>query len=68
MSVFEERVRPDRTLSAGVDRVRRRRQIAAVNRGTAGRVGYDHAIAEQLRQEFNVRRLAAAGASAREFE
>ncbi len=49
-------------------RPRRRRQVAAVNRGAAGGVGDHRAVAEQLRQHFDVRRLAAAGARAAEFK
>ena len=52
----------------GVDRPRRRRQVAAVDRRAAGRVGDDHPVAEQLADQLEVRRLAAAGAGAGELE
>ncbi len=43
-------------------RVRRRGQVAAVDRGAAGGVGDDRAIAEELAHQLHVRRLATAGA------
>jgi hypothetical protein len=52
----------------GIGRVRRRRQVAAVDRRAAGGVGDQQPIAEQLRQQLEVRRLAAARAGARELE
>ena len=45
-----------------------RRQVAAVNRRAPGGIGDERPIAEQLREQFDVRRLAAAGAGARVFE
>ena len=48
--------------------VRRARQVAAVNRRAAGRVADQHAIAEQLREQLDVRRFTAAGAGAGELE
>ena len=66
--VLEQRVRPCRPAPVGVDRPRRRRQVAAVDRRAAGRVGDQQPVAEQLRQQLQVRRLAAAGAGAGELE
>ena len=66
--VFEERVCPGRAAAVGVLRPRRRRQIAAEDRGTAGGVRDDGAVAEELRHQLQVRRLAAAGAGAGELE
>ena len=66
--VLEERVRPRRAAPFGVLRPRRRRQVAAVDRRAAGRVRDEQPVAEELRQEFEVGRLAAAGAGARELE
>ena len=66
--VLEQRVRPRRPAAVAVGRVRRRRQVAAVDRRAAGRVGDQQAVAEQLRQQLEVRRLAAAGARARVLE
>ncbi len=43
-------------------------QVAAVDRGAAGGVGDQHAVAEQLRHQLDVRRFAAAGAGAGELE
>ena len=43
-------------------------QVAAVDRRAAGGVGDHHAVAEQLGDELEVRRLAAARARARELE
>ena len=62
--VLEERVRPRRAASVAIGRVGRRRQVAAVDRRAAGRVGDEQAIAEQLREQLEVRRLAAARAGA----
>ena len=66
--VLEERVRPRRAPSVAIRRVRRGRQIAAVDRRAAGRVRDQQAIAEQLREQLEVRRLAAARARAGVFE
>ena len=66
--VFEEGVAPRRTIAFRVGRVRRRREVRAVNGGATGSVRDKHAIAEELRYEFNVRRFAATRARAREFE
>ena len=62
--VLEQRVAPGRPAAVVVHRVRRGRQVAAVDRGATGGVGDDRAVAEQLRQHLDVRRLAAAGAGA----
>ena len=66
--VLEERVRPGRAAPVGVGRPRRGRQVAAVDRRAAGRVGDHQPVAEQLREELQVRRLAAARAGAGELE
>ena len=66
--VFEQRIAPGRSASFAIDRVRRRRQIAAVDARTTGRVRDDRAIAKELRHQLDVRRLAAAGARAGEFK
>ena len=60
--VLEERVRPRRAAPVGVDRVGRRRQVAAVDRRAAGGIGDERAVAEELGEQLDVRRLAAAGA------
>ena len=62
--VLEERVRPGRSAAVAVRRVRRRRQIAAVDRRAAGGVGHEQPVAEQLREQLEIRRLAAARAGA----
>ena len=49
-------------------RPRRRRQVAAVDRRAAGRVGDDDPVAEELGEQLEVGRLAAAGAGAGELE
>ena len=67
-TVLEQRVRPRRPAPFVVHRIRRARQIAAVDRRAARGVADEHAIAEELRQELDVRRLAAAGACAGELE
>ncbi|MBV6467451.1 MAG: hypothetical protein PGMFKBFP_02812 [Anaerolineales bacterium] len=66
--VFEERVRPGRAASVRAHRPGSRRQVAAVDGGAARGVGDDGAVAEELRDEFDVGRLAAAGAGAAELE
>ena len=53
---------------AALTRPRRRRQVGAVDRRAAGRVGDDHPVAEELADELDVRRLAAAAAGAGELE
>ena len=49
-------------------RVGRGRQVAAVDRGAAGGVGDERAVAEELGEQLDVGRLAAAGAGAGELE
>ena len=66
--VLEQRVAPGRAAAGGVHGPRRRRQVGAVDRRAAGRVGHDHPIAEELADEPDVRRLAAAAAGTRELE
>ena len=66
--VLEQRVAPGRAAAGGVDRPRRRRQVGAVDRRAARRVGHDHAVAEELADQPDVGRLAAAAARARELE
>jgi hypothetical protein len=55
--------RPSRVLRPG-----RGRQVAAVDRGAAGGVGHQQAVAEQLGEQLQVGRLAAAGAGAGKLE
>ena len=50
------------------ERPRSGRQVAAVDRRATRGVGDHRAIAEQLRQQLQIRRFAAAGARARELE
>ena len=66
--VLEQRVGPGRAAALGVRGPGRRRQVAAVDRRAAGGVGDLQAVAEQLREQLEVRRLAAAGAGAGELE
>ena len=66
--VFEQRVRPGRAAAVLIDGVRRRGQVAAVNRGAAGGVGDVGAVAEELRHQLDVGRFAARGAGAGEFD
>src|SRR5438132_6998123 len=62
--VFEQRVGPCGPAATGVRGIGRGRQITAVDRRTARGVGDQQAIAEELRKEFDVGSLAAAGARA----
>src|SRR5450631_1392909 len=55
-------------MPVGICRPWRRRQVPAVDRGTAGRIGNRQPVAEQLRDEFQVRRLPAALAGTGELE
>src|SRR5690606_19787484 len=66
--VLKERVAPGRAATVLAGRVGRGRQVAAVDRGTAGGVGHDEVVAEELREELDVGRLAAAGAGAGKLE
>ena len=66
--VFEQRIRPSRPAPFPVLRPRGDRLAGPVDRRTAGGIGDLRAVAEQLRQEFQVRRLAAPGARAGELE
>ena len=66
--VLEQAVVPGRAAPVGTGAPRQRREIAAIDRGAAGRVGDLQAVAEQLRQQLQIWRLAAAGAGAGEFE
>ena len=66
--VLKERVRPRRTVAVLVRRVRHRRRAGAVNAGTAGGVRDQHAIPEELRDEFNVRCFAATRAGTGKFK
>ncbi len=66
--VLEQRVVPGRTAAGGIDRPWRRRQVGAVDRRAARRVGDDHPVAEELADQPDVWRLAAPAAGARELE
>jgi len=66
--IFEEAVGPRRTAAVLVLGPGRRGQVGAINRGTAGGVGNDRTVAEQLADQLDVRRLAAARACAGELE
>ena len=66
--VFEQRVRPGRTAAFVVLGPRGGGQVAAVDRRTAGGVGHDDTVAEQLGEQLDIGRLAAAGAGAGELE
>ena len=58
--VLEQRVRPRRTAPGRIHRPRRRRLVSAVDRRAACCVGDRQPVAEQLREQLHVRRLAAA--------
>jgi len=66
--ILEQRVRPGRAASLAVATPGCDRQVAAIDRGTAGGVGDHGAVTEQLRQQPQVRRLAAPCTGARELE
>ncbi len=66
--VLEQRVRPGRPAARRVLGPGRHRQVAAVDRRAAGGVGDLQPVAEELREQLEVGRLAAAGAGAGELE
>ena len=66
--VLEEGVGPGRPAPVAVGRVGRRGQVAAVDRGAARGVGDQRPVAEELGEQLDVGRLAAAGAGARVLE
>ena len=66
--VLEQRVRPRRAAAVDVGGPRRGRQVAAVDGRATGGVGDGQPVAEQLGEQLQVRRLAAAGAGAGELE
>ena len=66
--VFEEGVGPCGAAAVFIGAIRRGGEVAAVDGGAAGGVGHDEAVAVELREEFEVRGLAAAGAGAGEFD
>lgn len=50
--ILEQRVSPRRPTAVGIGSVWRGRQVAAVNRGTAGGVGNQHSVAVELSQHL----------------
>src|SRR6516225_5019174 len=66
--VLEQGVRPGWAAPGGILGPGRDRQVAAVDRGAAGRVGDLEAIPKELRQQLEVGGLAAAPAGAGELE
>jgi hypothetical protein len=66
--VLEERVRPGRAPAVAVGGVRGGGQVAAVDRRAARGVGDEQPVAEELREELQIRRLAAARAGPRVLE
>ena len=66
--VFEERVGPRGTAAVGALAVRGRREVAAVDRRAARRVGDEEAVAAKLGKELDVRSFTAARASAGELK
>ena len=66
--VLKQGVRPSRTLSLLVRRVRCGRNGTGVDRRTTRGVGHDFAVSEELRNQLHIRSFAAARASARELE
>ena len=66
--VLEQRIRPCRPAALAVLRPWRHRLVGAVDRRAAGGIGDLSAVPEQLREELEIRRLAASGAGAGELE
>ena len=66
--VLKEGVGPGRAAPIGADRIRRCRQVAPVDGGAARRVGDECPVAEELCEQLDVGRLAAAGARTGELK
>ena len=66
--IFEDRIRPCRAVAVGIRRVGQTRHGGSPCLRTAGRVGNEHALAEELRQDLHVRRFGTTCAGAGEFE
>src|SRR4029078_12475224 len=66
--VFKQRVRPRRPPSLVVRCEWRSGEVAAVNGRTAGGVRHENAVAEELREQLDVRRFTAPGARPRVLE
>ena len=66
--VFEQAVAPGRAAAVSPFGIGRCRQVAAVDRRTAGGVGDQGAVAEQLAEQFDIGGFAAAGTGAAELE
>ena len=66
--VLEQAVVPRRPAPLAVGRPRRSGQVAAIDRRATGGIGDDHPVAEQLRHELDVWRLAAPSTGAGELE
>ncbi len=66
--VFKQRVGPGRSAPLQIDRIRRGGQIASIDGRAAGGIRDQSPVAEQLRQQLDIRRLPAAGAGARKLE
>ena len=66
--VFKEGVAPRRTPAVVVDAPRGGGQVASVDGGAAGGVGYQSAVSEELGEEFEVGGFSAARAGSREFK
>ena len=66
--VLEEGVRPCRTLALLILGIRSRRHGAGVDRRTAGSIGNNLAVTEELGDELHVRRLTATGACTGELK
>src|SRR5207245_8939322 len=66
--VFKQGVRPRRPATLGILRPRRRGQVAAINGRASGRIRDERTVSKKLREQFQIRRLAAARASSREVK
>ena len=66
--VFEQGVAPGGAAAFFVDTVWNRRRAAAPDGGTPGSIADNHAVAEQLREQLGIGRLAASGTGAGELE
>src|SRR4029077_14706929 len=66
--VFKQGVRPRRSATLGILRPRRRGQVAAINGRAPRRIRDERTVPKKLREQFQIRRLAAARASSRELK
>src|SRR5438477_6040639 len=66
--VFKQRIRPSRPAVLSILRPRSSRQVATIDGGAAGRVGDHGPVPKELRNQLEIRRLAAPGTCPGKFK